>query len=352
MKKVAFAIDLGNGYVKATNIVKQENKKPLVAPSILAFKKSLGTSSLGEFGQTGDKGYEVYESPLNGGVEYIWGSGITKAVNPGNYLHTYTHNNRYAQQEFKLLCTFILSELAADFTEEELQDVVLVTGLPSTEIGTESEKTYKNFLQQKHVVTRNGVQRVINVTDVRIVEQPVGTLLKVFMTEDGLMNQDLLEGTISVIDFGAGTTILDTYKNFSRLDDMSETFYEGMNDLHSRIAKELEKVHNIKGLSPSYINEGFQRGDLIADMSARKKYPFEEVAKRIIIEFVGERLTDINRVLKNRDSVDQFILTGGGVSIVKEVFVEKFGESAVEIMENSQTANLDGYYNFASQLVR
>jgi len=345
MTKTAFAFDVGNGYVKARN-----EKREVIAPSMIAREGAVGTSSLLALTNQDEKGYEVFQSQLDDGVKYIWGEEISSAVEPDSLIPTYTHHNRYNQKRFKLLCTFILGELASDYSDEELMDVKVVTGLPSQEIGTEDEKYFKEFLQQKHVITRNGVQRLINVTDVRIVEQPTGTLLKLFMNDEGKIHEELLTTTITLLDFGAGTTIMDTFKNFKRLREKSETFYEGMNDLHRNIAKELEMQHNIKGLDPSYIDEGFRRDDLMAVISERKKYPFEEIAKNVIIDFVDKRLSEIDRTLTNRDSVDKFIITGGGVNIVKDYFVEVFGEANITVVEDSQKANLEGFYKLSSML--
>lgn len=346
MTKTAFAFDLGNGYVKATN-----GKRTIIAPSKIARKSAVGTSSLLSFTDHKDDDYETFESQLDDGHEYIWGEGIANAVEHNSLIPTYTHNDRYNQKRFKLLCQFILAELASDFTEDELTDVVLVTALPSSEIGTVDEQNYKNFLQQNHLIKRNDVQHIIKVNDVRIVEQPTGTLLNLYMNDEGKINEDLLNSTITVIDFGAGTTIMDTFKNFKRLQEKSETFYEGMNDLHRSIAKELESKHDIKGLDPAYVDEGFTRGDLIAEISDRKKYAFEDIAKNVIMDFIDKLLSDIDRTLTNRDSVDQFIITGGGVNIVKDYFFEVFGESNVKVALDSQLANLDGYYKFAKQLI-
>lgn len=345
MSKTAFAFDVGNGYVKA-----KSSKREIIAPSVIAKETSLGESSIMHLMDNSNRDYETFESQLDDGVKYIWGSGITRAVDPESLIPTYTHNDRYTQKRFKLLTSFILAELANDFSDEVLMDVVVVTGLPSQEIGTDDEKSFKSFLNQKHVVTRNGVQRMINVTDVRIVEQPVGSLLKLYMNEEGKIHEDLLTNTITVIDFGAGTTILDTFKNLKRLNGKSETFYEGMNDLHRIIAKELERAYNIKGLDPSYIDKGFRNGSLIAEISERKKYPFEDIAKEVIINFIDKRLSEIDRTLTNCDSVDKFIITGGGVNIVGERFKESFKESNLEEIQDSQKANLEGFYNLATAI--
>src|SRR5699024_5724905 len=108
--------------------------------------------------------------------------------------------------------------------------------------------------------------------------------------------------------------------------------------------------HNIKGLDPSYVDEGFRRNDLVAVVSERRKYSFEDIAKHVIMDFIDKRLSEIDRTLTNRGSVDKFVVTGGGVNIIKDYFTEVFGESNIVFAENSQTANLKGYYKLASNL--
>lgn len=344
---LAFAFDIGNGFVKACT-----EKRMVVAPSVIAKKTVIGSSSIVTMSENFDSnaGYQEFESQLDDGITYIWGEGIKEAVEADDLMTTYTHNSRYTQKRFKLLSSFILAELATDFTEEELNDVVVVTGLPSQEVGTKEAGEFKRFLQQKHVVTRNGVQRVINVTDVRIIEQPLGTLLNEYMNDSGQIHKELMTSTVTVIDFGAGTTILDTFKNLKRLDDKSETYYEGMNDVHKRIAKRIEREHGAKGLDPSFVEEGFQNGTLVAEISNRKKYSFENIAKEVIQDFIEQRISEIDSTLTNRNSIDKFILTGGGVNIVGEVFKEAFNEEECKIAKNSQQSNLNGFFKFSKTI--
>lgn len=344
---LAFAFDVGNGFVKAKN-----SERNIVATSSIAKKQSVGTSSIVDMSSdfNSNSGYQEYESSLDDGTPYIWGSGIKQAVDPDDLIPTYTHNNRYTQKRFKLLCSFILAELASDYEDHQLNDVIVVTGLPSQEVGTKEAEEFKRFLQQKHVVSRNGVQRMINVTDVRIVEQPLGTLLSEYMNDAGQIHRDLMTSTVTVIDFGAGTTIMDTFKNLKRLDDKSETFYEGMNDIHKRIAKRIEREQGVKGLDASFVEDGFRKRTFTAEISDRKKYSFEDIAKEVIIDFIDKRISDIDSTLTNRNSVDKFILTGGGVNIVGEDFKEVFNEDTLKVIENSQEANLNGFYKLASTI--
>src|SRR5699024_11450721 len=111
----------------------------------------------------------------------------------------------------------------------------------------------------------------------------------------------LITKKIRVINFGADTTIMDTFKSIKRLPDKSETFYEGMNDIHRKIRNKLERDHNIKGLNTSFIDDGFRRGDFIANISERKKYSIEDIAKEGIIDFTDNTLSDIDTTLQNRE---------------------------------------------------
>lgn len=346
---LAFSFDVGNGFVKARN-----DKRSMIAPSSIAKKESMGSSSITGMSSSFDAsfGYREFESSLDDGTTYIWGEEIADVVDPSSLLPTYTHNHRYTQKRFKLLCSFILAELASDYEEDELRDVIVVTGLPSQEVGTTEAEDFKRFLQQKHIVKINGKQLFIHVTDVRIIEQPLGTLLHQYMNESGQVHKELLNNTLTVIDFGAGTTIMDTFKNVKRLEDKSETYYEGMNDIHKRVAKRIEREHGIKSLDASFVEEGFRNNTMVATVSERKKYSFEDIAKDIITNFIDKLISDMDAVLTNRDSIDKFILTGGGVHIVSTYFQDTFGEDSVLIVENSQEANLSGFYQLASTISR
>ncbi|UOR14094.1 ParM/StbA family protein [Halobacillus amylolyticus] len=340
-----FAFDVGNGFVKA-----KSEKRTLIAPSMIAKESALGDSSIAEqFG--GEKEYQIFKSPMDEGTSYVWGEGIKEAVEARKLLNTYTHNNRYDSKRFKLLSQFILAELASDFEEDVLKDVVVVTGMPSREIKTSADSQLKEFLTGKHLITRGDMEKVVNVKDVRILEQPLGTLLNLYMTDDAKIHKDLKTSTLSVLDFGAGTTILDTYKNMKRIEDESETYYEGMIDVYKSIANQIRKEHDAKNLDESMIEEGI-RNNYTVELSARKKIPFEKEANQAINDFVDTLISKVDRTLASRDHIDQFIVTGGGSQIVAQQFSVDFGEDTLEIVENSQLANVEGYYKFAHAIAK
>ncbi|RBW68238.1 plasmid segregation protein ParM domain-containing protein [Bacillus taeanensis] len=342
-----FVFDVGNGFVKGKSV-----KKTFIAPSSIVKETSLGDSSISGLSSelNSETQYHTFQSPLDEGESYVWGEGIKYAVEASDLITTYTHNNRYESKRFKLLCEFILAELASDF-EEEILDVIVVTGLPSKEVKTEDDKKLKNFLKGKHLVTRDGVEKVINVKDVRIIEQPLGTLLNLYMNDDSQLHKNLKTNTISVIDFGAGTTILDTFKNLKRLDTESDTYYEGMIDIYKSITNDLVRKHNIKGLDISLVEEGYQN-DCTAKLSERIRYPFHDEADKAVKNFVEKIISNIDRTLSRRDHIDEFIVTGGGAHIIKDEFKKAFGEESLIIVKDAQLANVEGYFKFAQAIVK
>lgn len=345
MKMKIFAFDVGNGFVKA-----KSEKKTFVAPSSIAKQSALGDSSIADqFEANSD--YHVFKSPMDEGVSYVWGEDIKNAVEARKLLSTYTHNNRYDNKRFKLLSQFILAELASGFDEDVLDNVTVVTGMPSREIKTAADNQLKEFLTGKHLISRNGVEKVVNVQDVRILEQPLGTLLNLYMTDDAKIHKRLKENTISVLDFGAGTTILDTYKNMKRIEDESETYYEGMIDVYKDIVNKIRKKHDAKNLDETLVEEGI-RNNYTVKLSARKMIPFEQEANEAVSDFVDQLMAKVDRTLASRDHIDQFVITGGGTQIVGRQYKEDFGENSLEIVEDPQMANVEGYYKFAHAIAQ
>src|SRR5699024_1160594 len=105
---------------------------------------------------------------------YVMGKEIERAISPRMLRSTNSSNNRYAFDEFKRLIDFSLIKLAS-FENEESIDVRLVTGMPSEErLMEEKYNAFKEYLLGRHIATINGVEYVVNVKELKIIEQPLG----------------------------------------------------------------------------------------------------------------------------------------------------------------------------------
>src|SRR5699024_11614681 len=102
-----FAIDFGNGFVKAMN-----GKRSIVAPSSIDKLTSLGKGSLEDLMIDDTKAYNVYESNIDDGIKYIWGEGIEKVSSEPLVKHTSLE--RYEKKCFKMIFNFVLAYLYSD----------------------------------------------------------------------------------------------------------------------------------------------------------------------------------------------------------------------------------------------
>ncbi|MFS0788854.1 hypothetical protein ABC345_21050 [Shouchella sp. 1P09AA] len=336
----AFAIDLGNGQVKA-----RSEKRILIAPSMIANEKALGVGSVSNL--EGEHDYNLYESKLKIGKKYVWGRDIKERIAHSDLMPTYTHHKRYESANFRLLFEFVLAELASDFNKKSIE-VVLVASLPSDEVRTDVDKDLKSFLKGTHVITRNGSELVIDVVDVTINEQPLGTLLSENMNDKKQINKNVQTKTYTVFDFGAGTSIIDTYRGLKRIPELSDVLKTGQNDIYKQIATALKHDSGLSDVQYSQIEDGFRRGDHTAKISDRVHPSFGHLVDGPIDDFCEAVITKLNTIIPNRDIIDGFYITGGGANIVGDAFKSALQEhdATIEAAE-PQLANLKGHYNLA-----
>ncbi|AQS42484.1 hypothetical protein LSG23_20590 (plasmid) [Bacillus velezensis] len=333
-----FAIDLGNGFVKA-----KSEKKLIVAPSSIAREKDLGKSSIDVYNNNGSS-VKIFDSILKKGVNYVWGEGIKNVVNSSNkLLSSYTFEGRYGSDNYKLLVDFVLGDLASDYKEKHLE-VRVITGMPSDELEQEDRQTLEDVFEGSHVVKINGVEKVIDVVEVKVLEQPMGSLFHQLIDNNLEMSVDFTK-RIAFYDFGAGTTILDVFENGKRDEDESITELQGMNDVYKTVKRLVQKKYGIKKLTVYEIEEAFKNNFNIEIGS--KTFNCEEIAKEVINDFLDTVMSTFQGVLNSRDYIEKIYITGGGLNIVKDEIGRFFKEEeSVIYIENSQTAGVEGFYKF------
>lgn len=334
MNLINFAIDFGNGYVKA-----KSEKGAFVFSSKLAHASRLGKSTLDfsddlSIGRFNRKDEDVY----------VFGKDIENAVDPQHQISTNSSNNRYELTAFKQLVDFALAELA-NYENESNINVRLVTGMPSSEITMNKKKVaFENYLKGSHLVVRNGVEYIINVKDLMIIEQPLGTLLNVYLNEKLMVHKTFKNGMVVVIDFGSGTTIVDVYKNMKRIS--GRTLNTGMIEFHSEIANHLSDETSID-IDPQFIEEGIKNKTFVAHIGNQsisfKKHFDNEVRKKLdtIIQVYESQIGQ-------EALVNDFVVTGGGALIIGEQL--KKIKPNFNIVDDPQQSTVNGYFKLAKTL--
>jgi plasmid segregation protein ParM len=324
MMKKLFCADLGNGYTKL-----RTEKGLYVAPSAYIPRGKVNVDIRGEL--IGD----VYS--VNG-QEYVWGERIKERKSHlGDLIAAYgTGTRRYTLKPFRTFAMIALAAMASQYEEYIVDDVVVVTGAPTADVKA-VKPVLKELFMGSHVVNKNGIEQIVKVVDVKVLEQPLGTIINQYM-DDGFDFAAESEGTVTVVDFGTGTTLINTYNNLELLEKYSRTFPSGMGAIYNMIASKQSNC------APELVERAI-KGDNVLRISAHDVRPIGDDVSGAVDEFVDKLVADIELHVDNA-STDVYLLTGGGAAIVGEAFMEAYGSPSMVIVEDSQTANINGYYKW------
>lgn len=330
---IIVGLDHGNGWVKA-----RTSTNEIVLPSFMSNKEDLGQGLVGK-----SLDIKEYESSQAKGEIYIWGKDVIKSK---NVLSTYGTQDRYKQKFYKLLSEFALAEVLSD-RGRVIEDVWVITGVPSEEKGTSLETDLKEVLYGTHTLKINGEDRIIHVTKVVVLPQPVGTIMSLYLDQKGYVSEEEYEtANVGIIDVGTGTTDLDNINELRRLEDGTLSIPMGMFDVYKRISKYIKKEHPSANVTPQTVEAQFE--DDYYELSQRSSVDIVEVKEKAIEEVAMRIKNNITQSWKTWESFDKIIITGGGASTLGNKLKELIGDAAP--IKDSQTANADGFYRYGEFL--
>ncbi len=323
------ALDFGNGFVKG-----RINDENFVIPSRIGYKSNTDKQLEGFINSE----IEVSEFVINDDYENIilFGKDLDKTTSTGK--DTASTNNRYIYQSFEDLVECSIGLLARELPEEEI-DVVIATGMPSNEIDSKSQAQFEEILRRNRSITIDGITKVVNVQDIKIIAQPMGTLLDLHM-ENGKVFKSFTEGKYSVLDFGSGTTIIDTYQNLKRVEEESFVINKGMIDFYKRIATHVSKEADGASITPRMIEEGMEYKQ--CKVNSRLTVDFVDYFIEEQEKIIQEVMSRFETVVGNINSIDRIIVTGGGSAIHFDS-LSYYYPDVFEKVENSQLSNVRGY---------
>ena len=332
--EVNVAIDLGNGFIKA--------KSPLaefIIPSSLVLCDETG---LNVFASGLGKDFDLYD--ING-VSFVTGNKI-EIVDAKDLKESYTSNsNRYNLKVYQLLFISTIAKLVEKFTpsEAEILQVNVITSLPSSDINSANKQKLMDFLFNKtHNVKINQTKEVeFQINDLKVIPQPLGTLLDLAIDQTKGLDPETLQSNYIVIDFGAGSTIIDTFNRLNRIPEKSKTVHLGMKDIYKKI---LDNHPDQGFLNVSDIEKVLKNGQ---DLKIGKNYileyaPVYEAFRKYAQQFVDfEIQQDINEIVNNNKRVE-VIITGGGSILMKDLF--DVGDVYYTFVKKPQLAAINGMY--------
>jgi plasmid segregation protein ParM len=339
---IIFSIDHGNGHVKARNAFRK-----LLAPSEVAPLAAIGVSIGEDESHINSRGLYTFISDQYENEVYVWGEHLREhVINPNDVRSSYTRTDRYKKKFYKVLSSFILAELASDFEEETL-DVQIITGCPSRERGTEEENQLIDAYLGTHRVNRAGVNYVINVKEVKVIPQPMGTILSMYMDPKGYIKDEVYgKGYICVMDIGSGTTDISVIKSRKLLDEYSFSIPMGMNDVYHHIAHAVNSKRTSANASIQTVERQLQNGKFKGKykISEIKTIDVKEDVELIVHTKFDYLLTKFNNFLPDLDAFDRIVLSGGGASFFEKSFKKEMPKIALP--PDTQFANVEGFYRW------
>jgi plasmid segregation protein ParM len=330
---IVIGLDHGNTKVKG----KSEDRE-WIRPSAFA-----RPGDFGEEGIAGGKKLRLKQFVSNKFEDetYVWGEDVGEA---SRLIPTYTTENRYTQKAYRLLSEFSISELLPK-GKKTVDNVLVVTGCPSTEKGTKLEDELKQVFAGGHVVNVDGETKMVEVAQVIVLPQPLGTILSLYLDDEGYVaDESYEEDYVGVIDIGGGTTDLDGIKGLKRQNEDTETIPEGMFDAYKRIAAYINKEKPEAKATPQSVEQQILNGSDTYVISKRSSIDIKQVKEEAFRDFAEYLIAQINTSWKNRAKFDKLLLTGGGAAPLAPYF--KAWEKDIIVVKDGQKANATGFYRY------
>ncbi|MFE8033859.1 hypothetical protein [Thiohalocapsa marina] len=218
----------------------------------------------------------------------------------------------------------------------------LVTGLPVAQ-ATDSmrRERLRRRLQGRHALG----ERTVEVTEVRVIAQPVGAFVDLLMRADKPTLERIAAGTVLVIDVGFFSVDWSVLINGDLRRTASGTSLEAMSVLIDAAAERLRGLHGGKAPVAAIeraLAQGCSaillRGDWV-DLG-----PSLQLAAREVGEVALEAL---RRDLRHEQTnVDLLLLTGGGAALFEPVVRRVFPDVPLQLPPDPVGANARGFFHY------
>lgn len=330
---IVIGLDHGNTNVKG---VSEEGE--LLRPSAYALPDAFGEEGLGTEKQLKVK---TYTSNKFEKEQYVWGEDVVEA---SMVIPTYTTENRYAQKSYRLLSEFALASLVSD-KKKTFDNVLVVTGCPSREKGTRMETELEEVFNGGHVVTVNGATKIIEVSSVIVLPQPLGTVLSLYLDEEGYVDDESYEEDyVGVIDIGGGTTDLDGIKGLKRQKEDTDTIPYAMFKVYEEISDYINDQNPEAGATVQSVEKQVLKGSDSYVISKRSSVDIKAVKEDALRKYADLIIPRISTRWNNRAKFDKLLLTGGGAEVMAPYF--KAWEKDIIVVKDSQIANAKGFFRY------
>lgn len=227
----------------------------------------------------------------------------------------------------------------------------VVTGLPMAYYHSDADKLRErilglhrvNFLVNDEIVRSHH----LDVAEVDVIPQPMGTLLDVYLDDSGnVADPSVEEQRIGIIDIGFRTTdMFGVNEGLAYDPGYAWSLEMGMVYVYERVARYLHETERID-LSPWQLEREMKHAKITV---AGRPVDLSRVYDEALAELADAIWSAVERRWRNLRLLHRIILTGGGGQAVASHLARRAPET-LKVSAAPQGANARGFYKLAQQL--
>jgi len=292
-------IDIGFGFTKAT-----DGKKTII------FKSIFGDSSEIQFwADFGDSSPTDHIHVSIDGKSYFVGDLAEQQSSVLNF----TLDQERLISDYVRILALTVTGLFFNCSNPINVPINVVSGLP---IGyfKQNHERFNEILTGHHSVTyhsHNGEKstREIYINKVRMLPQPLGSILNSLMDADGkIVDEDLASQKVGVVDIGFRTTDFTVLDHLRYIDRGSRTIDTGISKGFSVISNKLREKCGV-GVELYRLYKAAEEGTI---KMRGHGFSFEKIRDQVYSQLAATIANDLDRLWADDWDIDTIILTGGG----------------------------------------
>jgi plasmid segregation protein ParM len=222
---------------------------------------------------------------------------------------------------------------------KDLKQVSLVTGLPVEFYKKDKDKLAKEI--------RSWKSRFIDIVNVSILPQPIGTLMDVMTDWDGTQLYDFKDKRIIIIDIGDGT--IDAIEV---LNNNPTKNYGGASNGVSQMFGDIRS--KVRAMNPKFNDATIEQAEMREIIETGKFFFYGE--EKDISQLVAKSkqtmaqsvVSLIDGIWPKRSAIRKIIVTGGGAAVLKEELKNVIPEGQLIIQDDPEMSNAIGFAKMAA----
>lgn len=337
-----YILDVGNRQVKMMNSYVTK-----VYPSYYLDSEELGNESVLSKFKNPSKTKE-YISSQDELFTYVWGNNLE--VNNVEVIDTISFEKRYSNLRFKVLIDMTLGELALSSKDDYGNEITVscIIGVPTNDYLQENVLLeVSKSLKGRHETIINNEHFVVDVEDIYILPQSLGTLFHVMLDNQGnIIDHSFTDGSVAVVDIGGGTVLLDLISNMRLDEKVREQLNSGSFTLFDAIQNDLVKLGY--AISIPEIERLLRTNKAIYEWfpNSATKVDITDIVMKHRIRFTRRISNKVKTTYKNFGRMNKILITGGGSNLlIKEEFIKDVPNA--HFVKNPEVANLKGFKKYA-----